>query len=504
MAMDAKKKAESIARGAALLLQFGMSPTQVRRLKLSRDVFKTAAAAKAWARNHGFDLSVEPVSLRDHFTLQVRRAREFASGSLHEVELTGAITAEVGDLIAKVQREDAAPPAPPAQPEETALHWSGEIFISKAAEGDTSDPEKEVRVYGIVSKPEVPDAEGTVISAEEIEQANDLFMREFQTIGLMHAQAITEKVKILQNVIAPVDIEFPLPDGATKLITKGTWYQQLFTDDEELVGKIRRGEITGLSIGGYAKKVPLTEMRGGRRVLVTDRGWTQAQKRALDEYIAKAEGDEAKERFVQLRVEEVSLVDAAANEEVWFITKRKPVPEGTSQQGDERMSTKKEGTTQNPEPGAAPPQPAQTTASVPPAPAPAPTPAATPPITTEDRLTNLEGKVERILVAVERGAAQPPQPQPAPEPVKPGDEVSKRLATLEETTKSQGDELVKTREELEKANKALEQAAVTRAAAQGQSVPPETASATTPPAPVSKWAGTAVGLRYGKDKGKTS
>ena len=532
---DAKKRAESIERGAALLLQFGMIPTQVRLLKLSRDEFKTAAAVKAWTRNHGFDLRGEPVSLRDHFACEVRRAREFESGSLHEVELSGAVLAEVGDPIAKVQAQDA--PSEPEPTEEIALRWTGDLFVVKAKEVDTADPDKEVRAFGIVSKPEVPDSEGTVISEEEIEQANDLFMREFQTIGFMHAKEVTEKVKMLQNVIAPVDIEFPLPSGATKKISKGTWYQQLFTDDEELVGKIRRGEITGLSIGGWAKKVPLTSMRRTikldpsnpvhraalesyadllfpgdaevkRRILAGE--VDEIQKRAVHERIAKAEGDEATERFVNLRVEEVSLVDAAANEEVFFVVKRKQptqVSKETSNNEGATMDPKnleQPGTPPAPAPPAPTTQPPamqpgqQTTATVPPV---VTTPPTSPTTVTVEEFKKLQeqladqGKV--IAELQKKQTVEPTAPVP-PTPAPPAnDEVTKRLADLEAKAKTQ-------EEALEKANKALEQSAITRAAAQGSTVPPDTVSPTTSQKPVSKWAGTAVGIRYGKDKNKTS
>lgn len=191
----------------------------------------------------------------------------------------------------------------------------GEIFVSKA---ETPDAEKEVRFFGIVMKPEVPDVEGDVTSAEEIARANDQFMREFHNMGMMHQFEVNDKVKILQNVIAPVDFEFP---GTGKVIKTGTWYQELFSDDPEIVTRIRKGQLTGLSIGGTAKRVPIEETDANK----VQKGNMEVTKSAPEgnQEVAKAEGDPARARFVDLVVQEVSVVDAAANEEVFFVIKRK-------------------------------------------------------------------------------------------------------------------------------------------------------------------------------------
>ena len=216
-----------------------------------------------------------------------------------------------------------------------------ELIVIEKQEGDDFDPDKEVSFFGIVMKPEVPDSDGTVTSAKEIEQANDKFMKEFGTIGFMHSKSITDKVSILQNVIAPMDLAFHLPEDGEKKIRQGTWYQKLWTNDVDLVGKIRRGEITGLSIGGLAKKVPIASMVDGKIRLAIPPGFTELEKRLLRESVTKNEGDPAVDRFVGLTVEEVSLVDAAANEEVFFIMKNKKPGDVAMTDKDKKAAAKK-------------------------------------------------------------------------------------------------------------------------------------------------------------------
>lgn len=342
----------------------------------------------------------------------------------------------------------------------SAVTKRGELLVRKAEDGE--DPEKVVRMFGIVMKPDVPDIEGDVTSAEEIRNANDLFMREFGTLGFMHKKDVSDKVRIIQNVIAPVDFDFPLPDGETKKVAEGTWYQELFTDDPELVKRVRTKKLNGLSIGGFARRVPVD----GEGKEEEDR----AEKRA-PEHLEKAEGDPAKNRFVDLRVEEVSIVDAAANEEEFFIIKRR-----------KDMDPKKDGQAAPAEtaktiPPAAPPAPIQTQAVTPPAPAPVAadpvtaTPPAAPPAAPAPTV-DVQKAVETAVDAA----------------------VSKRLEGLPAIVqKAVEDGLAGVNKKLEEQGAVIGKIETVRAAAKGESVPDATTRPAEPtPAKKSVWTGSAV------------
>lgn len=197
-----------------------------------------------------------------------------------------------------------------------AIKLSGEVFVAKQAEGT---PEDEVRFFGIVAKVMKADSDGEGIPAQEIVRSNEKFMKSFGTTGFMHAFSVSDKVAIVQNVIAPINFDFPLPDGGVKKIDQGTWYQELYSWDSEITGKIRRGEIKGLSLGGHARIVPVDSEAG--KAALGDQESLVAFKAAKG--MDDGSGGEINSLMLNLSVEEVSLVDAAANLEEFFIVKRR-------------------------------------------------------------------------------------------------------------------------------------------------------------------------------------
>jgi len=114
-----------------------------------------------------------------------------------------------------------------------------------------TDPTDERYVLGIVLEPETVDAQGDVYSAEEVRKAAHLFMEEFGGIGLMHRLRINDQVKVLENFLAPADLEL----GGTT-VKKGTWLLGVRVLDDALWAQVKEGCLTGFSIGGSARRVP--------------------------------------------------------------------------------------------------------------------------------------------------------------------------------------------------------------------------------------------------------
>lgn len=353
----------------------------------------------------------------------------------------------------------------------------GDLLIRKAEEGE--DPEKVVRMFGIVMKPEVPDCEGDVTSAEEIERACFEFMKEFQTIGFMHKKDVSDRVKLIQNVVAPADFDFPLPDGGTKKILKGTWYQELFSDDAEIASKVRKKQLNGLSIGGFARREPVTEMASAQIKVLSNLPFTPEQKREIEDAVnkrsvCKAEGDPALNRFLDLRVEEVSLVDAAANEEEFFIVKnRKDVQMGKESETkivDATKARESNGSTNDLNPS-----------------------------TNSTLAQQVLGRLDAIEAKLENGAKSEdpkegtPQEDIATDPVTKGfDEVRTRLDAIDRRLDEQAGK--------------IDEFGAVRAAAKGESVPETTARVedNNNGEPESKWAGSAVHGVFGKFRRRTA
>lgn len=108
------------------------------------------------------------------------------------------------------------------------------------------DKEKRV-VYGIVLEPEVVDSQGDIISAEAIERAAHRFLIESRVIGESH-EYLAEAYPV-ESFIAPIDFEM----GGQE-VRKGTWILAVKVMDDELWQKVKDGEFTGFSVGGYATR----------------------------------------------------------------------------------------------------------------------------------------------------------------------------------------------------------------------------------------------------------
>lgn len=105
-------------------------------------------------------------------------------------------------------------------------------------------------VYGIVLEPDTVDAQNDVVKAADIETAAHNFMMKSQTIGKQHQEEAN--AKIVESYIAPAD--FMLGAQAVK---KGSWVMVTKVLDAELWQGVKKGDITGYSIGGYGKRTPL-------------------------------------------------------------------------------------------------------------------------------------------------------------------------------------------------------------------------------------------------------
>jgi DNA adenine methylase len=108
-------------------------------------------------------------------------------------------------------------------------------------------------VLGVVLEPETVDAQDDIYSADEVRKAAHLFLEEYGGVGLMHQVSVADRVKIVESYLAPVD--FAIGDAT---VVKGTWLLGLHVLDDGMWGDIKAGRLTGLSIGGSARKVPNT------------------------------------------------------------------------------------------------------------------------------------------------------------------------------------------------------------------------------------------------------
>ena len=125
-----------------------------------------------------------------------------------------------------------------------------EVSVAKAV-----DTEKRKALFVVLAPDEV-DLHGDVYSADEVEKACHSFNVHCQKANLFH-RVETEDAIVEQSYTAPVDIKLDTLDGE-KLIKKGTWLQQWYfpegnTASDVMWEMVKSGDISGVSIGAYAK-----------------------------------------------------------------------------------------------------------------------------------------------------------------------------------------------------------------------------------------------------------
>lgn len=123
-----------------------------------------------------------------------------------------------------------------------------EVSILKASD-------EEQTVSGVVLQPEVVDGQGDIISAAVIKEAAYAFLMNFNKstkLGLQHSTFPKGKLALVESYVAPNGIVL----GA-KTVKQGSWIMTVKVLDGEVWKKVKDGKITGFSIGGRAKVVPV-------------------------------------------------------------------------------------------------------------------------------------------------------------------------------------------------------------------------------------------------------
>ncbi len=183
--------------------------------------------------------------------------------------------------------------------------FAKEVPIIKGA-----DPEDERYVLGIVLEPETVDAQGDIYSAEEIRQAAHKFMEDYGGLGLMHRFRVNGDVKILESYLAPTNLKI-----ANFSVSKGTWLLAVRILSDALWEQVKEGELSGFSIGGSARTEEISSPES--QVSSEEKQVQKSQPRD-----SEPKTQNSIRRLLDILVEEVSLVDRAANKRRFLVVKR--------------------------------------------------------------------------------------------------------------------------------------------------------------------------------------
>lgn len=110
---------------------------------------------------------------------------------------------------------------------------------------------------GADGQPLDPDAQKDVYSEAEVRQAAHGWMRKYRLgkgyVGYMHNQPLKDtEAMVLENYLAPADF---VVEG--RRVRKGTWLQTVWFPLKALWVRVKSGELSGLSIGGRARRAPV-------------------------------------------------------------------------------------------------------------------------------------------------------------------------------------------------------------------------------------------------------
>lgn len=104
----------------------------------------------------------------------------------------------------------------------------------------------------IVLEPDVVDAQGDTYSADEIRKTAWLYMTQYRNVGLQHKALVNGLVELVESYIAAVD---QVINGVA--IKAGTWLIGHHYNDDNIWAQVKSGELTGLSIAGFAQREEL-------------------------------------------------------------------------------------------------------------------------------------------------------------------------------------------------------------------------------------------------------
>lgn len=120
--------------------------------------------------------------------------------------------------------------------------------LDKTTEGRIiSKQDEQQLIYGVVLEPEQVDAQGDIISAEEIEKTAHLYLKRSRIVGDRHIKKA--EASVVESYIAPTD--FTLND---ELVIKGSWVLVTKIEDEQLWQEVKQGSYNAFSIGAYGKR----------------------------------------------------------------------------------------------------------------------------------------------------------------------------------------------------------------------------------------------------------
>jgi hypothetical protein len=110
--------------------------------------------------------------------------------------------------------------------------------------------------YCVVMEPDTVDLQDDTAAESEIEKTAHDYLLNARVVGDSHKKnkdgtIVKADAGVVESFIAPVDFQM-----GSELIRKGSWVVAIKVNDPGMWSAIDKGEITGVSIGGFGERVP--------------------------------------------------------------------------------------------------------------------------------------------------------------------------------------------------------------------------------------------------------
>lgn len=182
---------------------------------------------------------------------QAQRLVRELNAVLAQRDLPAAVRKEAEDLRQALRKSWAqlAADGEGEEPEEAEEHGEREPFVHEMP-FSLKDAEKRI-VYGVVLQPGVPDAQGHVMTAEEIERACHRFMERSQGLDAHHARLVqSDEAKVVESWVQREPAVWRFGERETEILP-GSWCLGVRFYSDELWAEVESGEITGYSPKGW-------------------------------------------------------------------------------------------------------------------------------------------------------------------------------------------------------------------------------------------------------------
>jgi hypothetical protein len=156
------------------------------------------------------------------------------------------------DPLPKTEKEKKEESEIPKKPkvEDAGIDNSVGLVMMSADKVFKSDDDKRI-VYGVVLTPDEVDAQEDWLTKEDIEQTAHDYLVNARVVGSRHSNPIDASV--VESYIAPTDF-YAEGQYGNQLVKKGSWVMAVKISDDSEWDKVKKGEYTGFSVGGFGTR----------------------------------------------------------------------------------------------------------------------------------------------------------------------------------------------------------------------------------------------------------